>query len=173
MKMIKLYLGVMGSGKTIKLGEDYFDAQDESYISNYSVNNVGAYSNTGVIKSRSEGEFACIDYRKKSEFIYKKNFIDEGQFLSSEQVDYIINDTKKDYYIAMLINNYKGEMFEATKKLIQHAGEIEFFTKTCEICGEKEATHHLLTGNKETLEKSEYKSVCYECWKKGNKNEKN
>lgn len=169
--MIKLYLGVMGSGKSERLIEDFYDVEDEKYVSNYNVYNEGAYSNSEIIKSRNGYEMCCVDYRKEKEFIYKHNFIDEGQFLSNEQVDYIINDTKKDYYIAMLINNYKGEMFEATKKLIQHAGEIEFFTKTCEICGEKEATHHLLTGDKETLEKGEYKSVCYECWKEEIKDE--
>lgn len=165
--MINLFLGVMGSGKSERLISDYKVTRDVLDRSLFDRGNIRAYSNGEWIKSRNGERVIATNYERVKEFPNRYNYIDEGQFLTNEQIDYIIDHPEKVYYIAALTNDYQGNIFEATKRLVQHAVSIEIIDKECEVCGNKLATHHLLTGDKETLEKGEYKSVCYECWKKG------
>lgn len=55
-------------------------------------------------------------------------YIDEGQFLTKEQVDdllFISHRHKVMIEVYGLLNNFKGEMFDGSKRLVEVADEIE------------------------------------------------
>lgn len=99
--------------------------------------------------------------------------VDEVQFCTREQIEqlYVISE-QVDVFCYGLKTNYKSELFEGSKRLLEIADQFEVISHICE-CG-KQATINALfengslvnEGNEIHIGDTEYKAMCYKCWKK-------
>lgn len=103
-------------------------------------------------------------------------FIDELQFFTVEQIEELADISLSydvDIYAYGLMMAYNGKMFEATKRAIECGFRLVVIDMQCENC-RNDATHHLLyidgelvlDGNGIHVGDQEYKSVCFECYRK-------
>ena len=99
--------------------------------------------------------------------------VDEVQFCTKEQIEQLQRMGDKITVICYgLKTDYKTKLFEASKRLIEIADEIEELPHICE-CGKKAIINGLFIENKlqtqgETIHigDSEYKPLCYKCYKR-------
>lgn len=100
--------------------------------------------------------------------------VDEAQFLKKEQVNRL---RKYSNYVPVLCyglrTDYKGELFEGSKRLMELADTIEEIKTTCFVCNKKaiiNAKHNkgkiIKSGDSEIEVGAEdkYVCMCYECW---------
>ena len=130
------------------------------------------------IKSRNGLEETCsiLNENTNIELLCQKYdiiLVDEAQFLSVKQVDMfreISINKNKIIYLFGLKTDFKGNLFEGSKRLIEVADKIEELSTLC-LCGEK-ATMNLKYDNKtgnilkegNTIDcgyKDMYMSVCF------------
>lgn len=104
-------------------------------------------------------------------------FIDEVQMLTAAQIDDIAEIARywsTKIHVYGLLIDYKGRIFESSKRAIECGFKMKELSMTCDFCV-NEATHHLLfqNGKAQTCGEvlvvgdSEYKSVCMSCFTYG------
>ncbi|MBQ8430375.1 MAG: thymidine kinase [Clostridia bacterium] len=115
-------------------------------------------------------------------YLYVKNFsynkpnlviIDEAQFLTEQQVNELKALSKYvDVFCYGLKTNFKSELFEGSKRLVEIADELEEITYICR-CGKKASINARFVNGKITNEGDEiligdtnYEGLCYNCWQK-------
>lgn len=101
-------------------------------------------------------------------------FVDEIQFFTSEQVEELatLSETTPVFAYGLLLS-YTGELFEGSKKAIECGFSLHELKMQCDLCNEK-STNHLLYMDGEVVSNgeqifvgdTEFKSVCYSCYKK-------
>lgn len=162
-------------GKNVLLFKPEFDTRSDS-----------------IIKSRAikDGQRAMgipIDDDNFVSRIFKKQqsrkgrvdiiFIDEVQMLTAAQIDDISEIARcwsTKIHVYGLLVDYKGHIFDSSKRAIECGFKMEELSMTCDFCV-NEATHHLLFNNGKVqthgevlvVGDSEYKSVCISCFKYG------
>lgn len=153
--------------------------RDKEYVSS----RVGIKREVDIIMLKNDNFIELLD-----EFIYSNDLdlrkeiiilIDEVQFLTEEQIiqlsKYPLFFNKLATIICSgLLIDFKGQLFEASKKLIEIGAKLQEVKGMC-TCGNK-ATHHLRVVNGEVVREGrvevhevdevEYKSVCYTCYLK-------
>lgn len=103
-------------------------------------------------------------------------FVDELQFFTIEQIEELAEISLNydvDIYAYGLMIAYNGKMFEATKRAIECGFRLVTIDMQCENC-RNDASHHLLyidgelitDGDGIRVGDQEYKSVCFECYRK-------
>jgi len=99
--------------------------------------------------------------------------VDEAQFLSSFNVENLRDITLKGATVICygLRTNYRGELFEGSKRLMELADSIEEIKTVCWYCENKATMVLRLKGGNKEVEVEEkgqknYVPTCYECWKK-------
>ena len=98
--------------------------------------------------------------------------VDECHFLTKDQVEFLreLSMTKRIPVICYgLRTDFNGELFEASKRLLELADSIEEIKTTCWFC-ERKATMNLRlidSDEKILIEKpgeQKYVPACYKCW---------
>lgn len=194
--MAKLYFrhAVMNSGKSLALlqvNHNYVSEGRETVLFSHQIDK---RFGEGVIASRIAGasiqapSISINDEVNLFEVVKEKVeagqdiacvLCDEVQFYSTEQIDQlsdIVDILNVPVICYGLKSTFKGELFEASKRLIELADEIESLDQVC-WCGCK--ARMILKFNSETGEvireggdvevgaESKYRSVCRKHWKLG------
>lgn len=106
---------------------------------------------------------------------YKNNVIivDEVQFCTKKQIDELKVVSKHiNVFCYGLKTNFKSELFEGSKRLIEIADESNEITYICK-CGKNAIINARIVNGKPTVDGSEvliggnemYQAMCYDCWK--------
>ena len=126
----------------------------------------------------------CIDFSKQDDLIKicNENFndkplkiiiIDECQFCTKNQIEQLKDlSLKYDCLCYGLLINFKSELFEASKRLIELADEIHEIKAVCR-CGKKATINARLCNGKIVTDGNEieigaedkYEAMCYFCYK--------
>ena len=185
--MLTFIYGVMGSSKSAQaLITEY----------NYSNNNHNVLlikpsidTRDSSIKSRIGLSKECILFDSKTDLVYlydmfkKSNsinkdykniiIVDEVQFCTKDQIEDLYYLSKYiDVFCYGLKTNFKSELFEASKRLIEIADRCEQIHHICN-CGRQATINALFEngklvteGNEIHIGDTEYKAMCYDCWLK-------
>lgn len=165
----------MNSGKTLALLTKNFMLGQKGYRT--LLIKPAMDNRTTAISSRIglEAECMLINPTDMVSEIIKKNYdyllVDEAQFLSSKQV-WDLSDLV-DYYNINVIAyglklNWKGELFEGSKALMELADEIQQMDSFCKETGNPALFHHKLGGSDAAVEtgyEDLYETVSRRVWK--------
>lgn len=174
----------MNSGKTAKLLTDYLNYRDNDQM--VLVVKPGIDTRSGkYVKSRAMefkvvalrvplnavGVVYVVAKRKKPDYI----FVDEVQFYTADQVDElvrIVDELGISVSAFGLLTDFRGELFEGSKRLIEVGAELKEIPSVCSYCSDRavynmrvlngvpvfEGSQILIGGN------DEYKPVCRKCF---------
>jgi thymidine kinase len=178
----------MGSSKTAQALMCKFNYEQKGFkvfLFKPVVDNRRVKNGKALVSSRigleSEGiefdrDLNFVDYCKANNLISDKNIIliDECQFLTKEQV----NELKEiSIFVPVLcfglLTNYKTELFEGSKRLIEIADSFSEIKSVCN-CGRKATVNARIVNGKIVTEGDEiviggdesYESMCYVCYTK-------
>lgn len=180
--MLIFTYGVMGSSKTAQALITQYNYEQNGYQVIMIKPKLDTRSKT--IKSRIGLKSKCITFSPKQNILDLELFeidfnkdtiiiIDECQFCTKEQIEQlkVISETF-DVFCYGLLTNFKTELFEGSKRLIEIADKIIKIDHICE-CGKQAQVNALFEDNKLVIEgneirigDAEYKPLCYQCWKK-------
>ena len=187
MGKLSFIYGVMGSSKSAQAlitRHNYIQKGFNVILCKPSVDNRGD-KETRTVSSRIgiEAESLVFDSSDNLIFLYMRNFnyhkenimiVDEAQFCTKEQIDELKVLSKNVRVICYgLKTNFRSELFEGSKRLIEIADEIEEISHICR-CGNKAIINARFINGKPTIVGTEiligaeesYEALCYECWKK-------
>jgi thymidine kinase len=108
-----------------------------------------------------------IDFNKETIII-----VDECQFCTKEQIEQlkVISETF-DVFCYGLLTNFKSELFEGSKRLVEIADKLVKIDHICK-CGKQAQVNALFengglvrNGKEIRIGDSEYKAMCYTCWR--------
>lgn len=143
-------------------------------------------NNVAYIKSRIGLKAECLTFDKhdnlyelylKEKDNYDVVICDECQFATTEQINQLRDVA---YYIPVLCyglkTNFKTELFEGSKRLIELADSVTELKSICK-CGRKAIINARIVNGKIVTEGEEvviggdekYEAMCYECYNKGRK----
>ena len=188
--MSKLYFkyGAMGSSKTAQALMCKFNYEQKGfkvYIFKPIVDNRKVIDGKSVIYSRIGLSSSCNEFDKDFNFLDYKNshikdveksvvIVDECQFLTKKQVEELKDISQVLPVICYgLLTNFKTELFEGSKRLIELAESLQEIKSICR-CGRKATINARLSNGKIVLEGEEiliggdecYEGLCYSCYKK-------
>jgi thymidine kinase len=184
-KMPKLYFryGVMNSSKTANLLMVCHNYQiqkkevllikpqiDTRHENNIIKSRCGIEKNAELLIDKDHDLFKnSIDYEK-----YNAILVDEAQFLTKEQVDQLRILT---VYLPIICyglrTDYKSNLFEGSKRLMEIADSIEEIKTTCFFCNKKATINMKYSNNKIIREgtneidigsEEKYLGTCWDCW---------
>ena len=190
MEVSKLYFkyGAMGSSKTAQALMCKFNYEQKGfkvYLLKPIVDNRTVKDGKSLVSSRIGLTSDCIEFDKNQNFIefcnendiiHDKNviIIDECQFLTKNQVNDLKDISLKIPVLCYgLLTNYKTELFEGSKRLVEIADSIMEIKSICR-CGRKATVNaRLLDGKIVTTGEEiaiggdeQYESMCYSCYSK-------
>lgn len=146
--MLAFKYGTMNSGKTLDLLRADFDRSQFCNVmitkpkidTREGSDKCVISSRIGVSKKGVWFEDITLDMLREVEII----LVDEAQFLTKEQVDFLRELSKiMDITCYGLNTNFKSELFEGSKRLFEVADEISKIESYCEICGREKAVHNI------------------------------
>lgn len=187
--MAKLYFkyGAMGSSKTAQALMCRFNYQQKGFnvfIFKPMIDNRHIENGKSMIWSRIGLSCPCNEFDKRDNFfdICKKLnigaekdviIIDECQFLTKQQVNQLKDISIKIPVLCYgLLTNYKTELFEGSKRLVELADSLMEIKCICK-CGRKATVNVRFVDGKVATEGKEimigaderYESMCYQCYK--------
>lgn len=114
-------------------------------------------------------------YELANKFGAKVIIVDEAQFCTKEQIDQLKHLTCDDKVVLCygLLKNFRGELFEGSKRLVELAESLMEIKSICK-CGAKATMNARIVGYRVVTKGDEvviggdesYESMCYSCWKK-------
>ena len=186
--MSKLYFkyGVMGSSKTAQALMCKFNYEQQGFsvlLLKPVVDTRDIDGDKVIAKSRIGLTSECTAFDREEnlyKFIFNKNqfkdrtvvIVDECQFLTKAQVDELKEVSTKIPVICYgLLTNFKTELFEGSKRLIEIAESIMEIKSVCQ-CGKKATVNgrfvdgKLVTDGEEIMIGGDesYKALCYNCY---------
>lgn len=192
--MAKLYYkyGAMGSSKTAQALMCKFNYQQKGFnvfLFKPIVDNRRIVNGKALVSSRIGLESEAIEFKKEENFfelceklsiLNEKNVIivDECQFLTKNQVNQLKEISLKVPVLCYgLLTNYKTELFEGSKRLVEIADSISEIKCVCK-CGRKATVNARFVDGKIVTDGEEiviggdecYESMCYTCYSKQLKN---
>ena len=192
MKRLYYRYGAMGSSKTaqaLMLKFNYEQKGHTVFLFKPLADKRCVEGGKAYVASRIGLKAECIEFSRKDDFwkicqdyaiLNVKNvkkhviIIDECQFLTKEQVDQL---KEISLYLPILcfglLTNYKTELFEGSKRLIELADSIQEVKSVCR-CGRKATINARIVGGKIITQGQEidiggdekYEGMCYYCYKK-------
>lgn len=185
----KLFHGTMNASKSAQLLMQVYNLERQAKSFVIFKPAIDTRDN-GVVKSRAldeEREAILVSSDSESGFMFDIVgnlspdfvFVDELQFMTKEQVfelaDISIYLNTPVFAYGLLVS-YTGELFEGSKRAIECGFTLHELKMQCDFCNKK-STNHLLyvdgsptfIGNGIHIGDTEYKSVCYDCYRKINK----
>ena len=193
--MHKLYFkyGVMGSSKSAQLLMTKFNYEQKGFnvlLLKPTIDNRDDNGQKRMITSRIGLKSECITFDESMnlyDFYINENkkkkidvlIIDEAQFAKEKQIDQC--QAIADHIPVLcygLKTNFKGYLFEGSKRLLEIADSISEIKSICK-CGFKAIMNAKLVNGIVVTEGKEidiggdekYESMCYRCWKQGQKKE--
>jgi len=192
--MNKLYYkyGAMGSSKTAQALMTKFNYEQKGhkvFLFKPLCDNRCQIDGKSYVSSRIGLKSECIEFAKEDDFLkicqtyeilnvknVDKNVIivDECQFLTSKQVEQL---KEVSFYLPVicfgLLTNYKTQLFEGSKRLIELADSIQEIKSVCR-CGKKATINARLNNGKIVTSGEEvliggddkYEGMCYHCYKR-------
>ena len=187
---LKFCFGAMGCGKTRKLQGDYYSLVEHYEVivvkpvidtkgdNNTLARDGGMIETSFLIKKEDNVYFTIASYllEHNIDFI----LVDEAQFLESHHVEELANivDILGITVICYgLRTDFKGELFEGSKRLFEMADPLETITKSCS-CGNNKIYNMRLENGVPVFEgelvaidgvDATYQSVCRKCYKDARK----
>ena len=183
--MAKLYFkyGAMGSSKSAQALMTAFNFNQKGYEVLLMKPAIDTRENKAVVASRIGIERACLTFTKDQD-LYKlvRTFpnthvviVDEVQFCTAKQIEQLKELTEQDIVVMCygLLTNFKSELFEGSKRLIELAESIDEIKTVCR-CGKKANFNARIVNGKVVTRGSEiliggdesYEAMCYSCYKK-------
>ncbi|TRW27745.1 thymidine kinase [Criibacterium bergeronii] len=183
--MAKLYFryATMNGGKTLDLIRSAYNYQEMGMDVIVLKPEIGTRTEEiNELFSRAGVRFSCTPFSKEADLNqiilngknYRAVFVDEAQFLTKEQVDQLsriaeLNDIPVLCY--GLRNNFKTELFEGSKRLMELADTIGEIKSICK-CGRKATQNARLIDGKMATDGAEiligdkdiYEPVCAKCY---------
>lgn len=187
--MSKLYFkyGAMGSSKTAQALMCKFNYEQQGFevtllkpaIDTRDVDKHGK----AIVSSRIGLKSDCLTFDRDvnlSDFVYNLNqfknnavvIVDECQFLTKQQVDELKEvSTHIPVLCYGLLTNFKTELFEGSKRLVEIAESLMEIKSVCK-CGKKATVNarfidgKLVTDGEEIMlgKEESYKAICYNCY---------
>lgn len=187
--MSKLYFkyGVMGSSKTAQalMCKFNYEQQDFKVLLIKPALDTRDITPDGKVVTRSriglESECYTVDKEENLyKFVFNKNqfkdncvvIVDESQFLTKEQVNELKEVSRKIPVICYgLLTNFKTELFEGSKRLIEISDSLMEIKSVCS-CGKKATVNarfvdgKLVTDGEEIMLGGDesYRALCYNCY---------
>jgi thymidine kinase len=187
--MPKLYFkyGVMGSSKSAQALMCKYNYEQKGFkvlLLKPSVDTRDDVNGEFIVKSRIGLFSKCLTFNDDTNlynFIMEKHeienygavIIDEAQFCTKKHINQCKEITR---FIPVLCyglkTNFKSELFEGSKRLLEIADSISEIKSVCK-CGRKATINARLVNGKPITSGAEivlggdstYESMCYECWK--------
>lgn len=188
--MAKLYFkyGAMGASKTAQALMCKFNYEQKGFqvfLFKTLLDNRTVKNGKGLVHSRIGLESECIEFSKDFSFIaYFNNqkfnkdksviIVDECQFLTKEQVDELkILSLQIPVLCYGLLTNFKTELFEGSKRLVELAESLTEIKSVCR-CGRKATINarfingKIATNGEEVMIGADetYEGLCFACYKK-------
>lgn len=189
--MAKLYFkyGAMGSSKTAQALMCKFNYEEKGFKVLLMKSNIDkrdtADNGKIIIKSRIGLSAECETFDNTTnlfEFVKQRDFltptsvviVDEVQFLTRAQIEQL--KEVSDYVPVLcygLMTNFKTELFEGSKRLIEIADSIKELKSICR-CGRKATVNARFLNGKLVVDGDEimlggnesYEAICFSCYKK-------
>lgn len=185
--MLKFIYGVMGSSKTAHALITKYNYEKKGFKvailkptldtrSKFVESRIGLKSKcktftkeTNILEDETLNPFTYEDFKNKKCLV----IVDEVQFCTKEQIEQLKRlSVHIDIFCYGLKSNFKTELFEASKRLIEIADELKELDFICE-CGKQAQVNALFYKNKLVTEgeeihigDKEYKALCYNCYLK-------
>lgn len=195
--MAKLYFkyGTMGSSKTASALMCKFNYEERGFkvlLIKSCIDKRDLQNGEIIVKSRIglwakcstfSNEQNLFEFIKNKDFLGKRNVIivDEAQFLTKEQVEQL---KQVSTYVPVLcyglLTNFKTELFEGSKRLVEIADSLHEIKSVCR-CGKKANVNARFVNGKISVDgdeillggNSSYEAVCFSCYEKMKKDSKN
>lgn len=184
--MLTFIYGVMGSSKSAQALITRYNYCQKGFnviLMKPSIDNRNDDLKKRTVSSRIGISAECIAFDKCDNLInifiknidyYKENVIivDEVQFCTKKQINELRLLAKKVQIICYgLKTNYKSELFEGSKRLIEIADHLEEIPYICR-CGQNALINARMVNGKPVVEGDEidiggdekYESLCFDCW---------
>lgn len=186
-RSLVFYYGAMGSGKTRKLQGDYYSKVQDDFdviVIKPKLDTKGNNKTLARDGGMIEVNFLIKDkdniYMIIAEYLVKHNLdfilVDEAQFLSKHHIDEladIVDILGINVICYGLRTDFRGELFEGSKRLFECADKIEAINRQCRCGNEKIYNMRIVDGKSvftgevvaiDGVDVS-YKSVCRKCYK--------
>ena len=176
-------MGSMSSGKTtalLQIAYNYEQAGKKILVIKPAIDKKGDRSIVSRLGISREVDLMLLKDETIKDSISLDNidyiFVDEVQFLTEDQVKelWIISKLENIPVICYgLKTNFKGQLFEGSKALIEVADKIDELQTICPICGNDAKFNarlingdYTLDGNEVAIDgfDAEYKSLCGKCY---------
>lgn len=174
--------GVMGSGKSAMLLKSLYvyDRMNKKYLlltskkdDRYDIGYITSRNGNSRKAIAISDEDNILDGLKWHNYDLDYVIIDEWHLFSPKHIKELVDTCLKHNITVIcygLMLDYRGEMFETTRKIIEVSSSVQQIPYNCR-CGNL-ATHHLLSINGEYVfdgdgifvGDTEYSSVCYDCF---------
>ena len=181
--MKKLYFkyGAMGSSKSANALMTAFNYRQKGYEVLLLKPALDTREKAPIIRSRIGLSYPCHTFgRNDNLFEFVKQFeniqiviVDEVQFCTKEQINELKQLTMEDYIVLCygLKTNFKGELFEGSKRLFEIAESFQEIKSVCR-CGKKATMNARIQIGKIVTDGNEidiggdekYEGMCYECY---------
>ncbi len=188
---LKFCFGAMGCGKTRKLQGDYYSKVEDGFETIIIKPIIDKKADDKILAR--DGKKIKVDlliHQEENVYLLIANYlidhnldfilVDEAQFLSKEQVEQlsdVVDLLGINVICYGLRTDFKGDLFEGSKRLFEMADPIEAITRQCS-CGNNK-TYNMRLINEEPIFSGEqiaidgieatYKSVCRKCYKTAKK----
>lgn len=187
--MAKLYFkyGTMGSSKTAQALMTKFNYEQKNFevlLLKPCIDTRDKIDDKIIVKSRIGLSSDCYAFEKDTNLEtlilrlkQSENFvviIDECQFCSKEQIEQLKRVSQKYNVLCYgLLTNFKTELFEGSKRLVEIADSIQEIKSVC-ACGRKANVNGRFINGKLTIAGNEiligadetYESLCFNCFEK-------
>lgn len=187
--MAKLYFkyGTMGSSKTAQALMTKFNYEQKGFntiLIKPVLDTRDIKNGKVVVKSRIGLAADCYTFTKEenlSEFIISLGLneqsvviVDEVQFCTKKQIEQLHKISRTNQVLCYgLLTNFKTELFEGSKRLIEIADSLQEIKSVCK-CGQKANINARIIGGKIVDEGDElliggdetYESLCFSCFEK-------
>lgn len=184
MKMY-FYYGAMGSSKTANALMTRFNWEEKGKRVVLLKPSIDTRDGAEIVKSRAGLEAkalliepgSCIyDVLLNPAEDYDNIIVDEAQFLSKQQIDELRDIADSGTFVMCygLKTDFRGELFEGSKRLLEVADSLREVVSMCS-CGKKATMNARYSGNRILYEGEQvvvggneaYIALCHRCYKKG------
>lgn len=180
---LSFFYGSMSSGKSSRLLQDAFDYKQNGHNVLYFTSAIDTRHGVGKITSRIGISSDAIIIEKddltalkesvkllKNDKSYIAVFVDECQFLSEEQVEFlatIVDECEIDVCCYGIRTDFESKLFEGSKRLFELADNIIEMKSMCS-CGNNAKMNARLSNSTEKVLIGDdiYKSKCRKCFTK-------
>ena len=183
MKRLYFKYGVMGSSKSAQALMTAFNYKNKGYNVLLMKPSIDTRENQNVISSRIGLSQPCLVFDKTTnlfDFVQSQKgvqvvIVDEVQFCTKQQIEQLKDLTLNDMVVLCygLKTNFKSELFEGSKRLMELAESLQEIKAVCRCGGKATLNARVVDGYVTTTGEEiqiggdeKYEAMCYACFKK-------